>query len=239
MSRSGDDFLFDMAIDDVDSETIEWLEGQEFYREWQREQSENEKKFPCIVQVLDGKGELSLTGEEHAAVVHFLKIQQKMEAAERREYYRFGHVHARRYQNEVEERSRYVTERMIFAGQSSKEESNEAQVHKEGQHDVSGLPDWLDGFIQRLDRMLAEKLEQNPGWRKLKQDEQEILEKFPLIMRLLEGDLAKSEITISTEEQKAFEKFFSIQLHMDSYRELELYMIGQGDLVKYFHRLLS
>ena len=38
MDRSGDDFLFDMAIDDVDSETMEWLGGQEFYREWQREQ---------------------------------------------------------------------------------------------------------------------------------------------------------------------------------------------------------
>ena len=91
-----------------------------------------------------------------------------------------------------------------------------------------GLPDWLDGFIQRLDKMLAKRLERNPGWRKLKQDEQEILEKFPLIMRLLEGDLVKNEITISTEEQRAFEGFFSILLHMDSYRELELYMIGQG-----------
>lgn len=108
-----------------------------------------------------------------------------------------------------------------------------------GQHDVPGLPDWLDGFIQRLDKILAEKLEQNPGWRKLKQDEQKILEKYPLILRLLEGDLVKSDITISKEEQRAFEEFFSIQLHMDSYKELELYMIGQGELVKYFRMLLS
>lgn len=185
------------------------------------------------------KGVITLTEEEHAAVVNYLHIQEKMEAAERWEYYRFGHVHARRYWNEVEERSRYVTGEMIFAEKSGKEESNEAQVHKEGQHDVSGLPDWLDGFIQRLDKMLAERLERNPGCWKLKQDEQEILEKFPLIMRLLEGDLVKNEITISTEEQEAFEKLFSIQLHMDSYRELELYMIGQRDLVKYFHMLLS
>lgn len=239
MSRSGDDFLFDMAIDDVDSETMEWLEGQEFYREWQREQSESEKKFPCIAKTLDGRGELYLTEEEHAAVVHFLEIQQKMEAAERREYYRFGHVHAQRYQREVGERNHYDTGGTIFMENVSKKEGDAEQVRKEGQHDVSSLPDWLDGFIQRLDKMLAERLERNPGWRKLKQDEQEILEKFPLIMRLLEGDLAKNEITISTEEQKAFEKLFSIQLHMDSYRELELYMIGQRDLVKYFRRLLS
>ena len=239
MSRSGDDFLFDMAIDDVDSETMEWLGGQEFYREWQREQSENEKRFPCIAKALDGKGELFLTEEEHAAVVHYLDIQQKMEAAERREYYRFGHVHAQRYQREVGERNHYDTGRTIFMEKDSKEEGDAEQVRKEGQKDVSSLPDWLAGFIQRPDKILAEKLEQNPGWRKLKQSEQEILEEFPLILRLLEGDLVKSEITISKEEQKAFEKFFSLQLHMDSYKELELYMIGQGELVKYFRMLLS
>ncbi len=239
MSRSGDDFLFDMAIDDVDSETMEWLEGQEFYREWQREQSENEKKFPCIAKTLDGRGELSLTEEEHAAVVHFLEIQQKMEAAERREYYRFGHVHAQRYQREVGERNHYDTGGTIFMENVSKKEGDAEQVHKEGQKDVSSLPDWLAGFIQRLDKILAEKLEQNPRWRKLKQSEQEILEEFPLILRLLEGDLVKSEITISKEEQRAFEEFFSLQLHMDSYKELELYMIGQGELVKYFRMLLS
>lgn len=239
MSRSGDDFLFDMAIDDVDSETMEWLEGQEFYREWQREQSENEKKFPRIAETLDGKGELFLTKEEHEAVVHYLDIQQKMEAAERREYYRFGHVHAQRYQRELGERNCHDKGRMIFMEKGDKEEGNGAQVHKKGQYDVPGLPDWLDGFIQRLDKILAEKLEQNPGWRKLKQDEQKILEKYPLILRLLEGDLVKSDITISKEEQKAFEEFFSIQLHMDSYKELELYMIGQGELVKYFRMLLS
>lgn len=48
-----------------------------FYREWQREQSENEKKFPRIAETLDGKGEIFLTKEEHEAVVHYLDIQQK------------------------------------------------------------------------------------------------------------------------------------------------------------------
>lgn len=239
MSRSQDDFLFDMAIDDVDSETMKWLSGQEFYREWQRQQSESEKKFPCIAETLDGKGELFLTKEEHGAVVHYLDIQQKMEAAERREYYRFGHVHAQRYWDELGERRCYTTDRMIFAEKCDKAENDKSQIPDKEQCDDQGLPDWLDGFIQRLDKILAEKLEQNPGWLKLKQDEQKILEKFPLILRLLEGDLVKSEITISKEEQRAFEEFFSLQLHMDSYRELELYMIGQGELVKYFRMLLS
>ena len=234
-----DDFLFDMAIDDVDSGTMKWLNGQEFYREWQREQSEIEKKFQCIVELLNGKGELFLTKEEHEAVVHFLNIQEKMEAAERREYYRFGHVHAQRYRNELEERSRYALGRMIFAEKCDKKENDKLQMPDKGQCNSHGLPDWLDGFIQRIDNILAEKLEQYPEYKKLKQDEQEILEEYPLILRLLEGDLVKSEITISTEEQKAFEEFFSIQLNMDSYRELELYMMGQEELVKYFSMLIS
>ncbi len=50
--------------------------------------------------------------------------------------------------------------------------------------------------------------------------------------------MVKSEITVSMEEQKAFEEFFSLQLHMDGYKELELYMIGQGELVRYFNMLL-
>lgn len=234
-----DDFLFDMAIDDADSGTMEWLSGQEFYREWQREQSEMEKKFPCIIELLDGKGELFLTKEEHEAVVHYLNIQEKMEAAERQEYYRFGHIHAQRYRNALEERSCCVAGKMIFTEKCDKKENDKLQMPDKEQWNVQDLPDWLDGFIQRLDKILTEKLEQNPGYKKLKQDEQKILEKFPLILRLLEGDLVKSEITISTEEQKAFEELFSIQLHMDRYRELELYMIGQGELAKYFNMLLS
>lgn len=233
-----DDFLFDMAIDDVDSGTMKRLKGQEFYQEWQKEQSEIEKKFHCIVELLDGKGELFLTKEEHEAVVHYLDIQQKMEAAERREYYRFGHVHAQRYWNELEERSRYALGRMIFAEKCGRAEKDKSQIPGMGQRNYPDLPDWLDGFIQRLDRILAEKLEQNPEYRKLKQREKEVLQECPLILKLMEGDLEKSGITISTEEQKALEEFFSLQLHMDSYRELELYMMGQGEMVKYFSMLL-
>lgn len=218
-----DGFLFDMAIEDVDSESMEWLRGQEFYQKWQAEQRESVEKYPCIEKVLEGTGELSLTAEEHEAVVRYLYIQQEMEAAERREYYRFGHVHANRYREEVSERGGNTASRKKADSVPS---------------DRPGLPEWLDGFIQRLDTILEEKLEKNPGYRKLKEEEQEILRSYPLILRLLEGDSVKAEVVLSIEEQEAFEEFFSLQLHMDSYREMELYRIGQGELVRYFSRLL-
>lgn len=105
------DFLFDMAIDQVDGETMKWLKEQEFYQELRKEQNEIMEKFPCVDEVLEGQGEVVLTKEEHAAVVHYLEIQQKMDSAERREYYRFGHVHAQRYRDAIEERSCYAVNR--------------------------------------------------------------------------------------------------------------------------------
>lgn len=103
--RCFNDFLFDMAIDQIDGETMKWLKEQEFYQKWLKEQKELRDKFPCIDQVLDGQGELVLTKEEHEAVVHYLHIREEMASAERREYYRFGHVHAQRYWKGLEERS--------------------------------------------------------------------------------------------------------------------------------------
>lgn len=104
------DFWFDMAIDQVDGETMKWLKKQEFYQELRKEQNEIMEKFPYVDEVLEGQGEVVLTKEEHAAVVHYLEIQQKMDSAQRREYYRFGHVHAQRYWEGLEERSRYARE---------------------------------------------------------------------------------------------------------------------------------
>ena len=217
-----DDFLFAMAIEDVDSQTMDWLTKQDFYRELRKELRQLEEKYPCIEAVLEGEGEVSLTKEEHEALVHYLEIEQKKESAERREYYYFGHIHAQRYCNDIEKRKCYVAKDKISTKQCKGQE----------------LPEWLDGFIHRLDILLEENLLQNDSYRELKQNESEILQKYPVIRRLIEGGIIEEEITLSVNEQKAFEKFFFLQLNMDNYRELALYKIGQEDLVKYFSMLL-
>ena len=217
-----DDFLFAMAIEDVDSQTMDWLTKQDFYRELRKELRQLAEKYPCIEAVLEGEGEVSLTKEEHEALVHYLEIEQKKESAERREYYYFGHIHAQRYCNDIGKRKCYVTKDKISTKQCKGQE----------------LPEWLEGFIHRLDILLEENLLKNDSYRELKQDEDEILQKYPVFLRLIEGGIIEEEITLSVNEQKAFEKFFSLQLNMDSYRELALYKIGQEDLVKYFSMLL-
>lgn len=101
MLKHRDDFLFDMAIEDVDGEAMEWLKTQKYYQTWLEEQKALVEKYPCINDILESDGEISLTKEEHEALVHYLEIQQKKESAERREYYRFGHVHAKKYWHEL------------------------------------------------------------------------------------------------------------------------------------------
>lgn len=85
---------------------------------------------------------------------------------------------------------------------------------------------------------MVRRLRQNIRYRGLEQDEQGILQRCPFILRMLEGEKTTGEITLSTEEQKAFAEYFAVQLSKDNYRELELYIMGQGELVKYFNMLL-
>lgn len=70
----------------------------------------------------------SATDEEHRALVHYLDIQQKMESAQRREYYRFGHVHAQRYRDELGERNSRAAGRMLPAETCAKMESESVQT---------------------------------------------------------------------------------------------------------------
>lgn len=218
-----DDFLFDMAIDDADSETMEWLGTQDFYQKWLVEQRELVKKYPCIDKVLENEGEVSLTKEEHEALTDYLKLQQKKESAERREYYRFGHVHAKKYWHQLNHREVFFASNLISGIGKCKNQK---------------LPQWSDGFIERLDKLMAGRLRQNDSYKQLKLDEKRILQENPIIVQLMEGGKNEREITLSMDDQKALEEFFTLKIHMDSYREMALYIIGQEDLIRYFSMLL-
>lgn len=218
-----DNFLFDMAIDEADSETMDWLGKQEYYQKWQGELKKLVEKYPCIDEILEGKEEISLTKDEHKAFVKYLAVKQRMDSAERREYYRFGHVHAWRYGNELGERSSFI----------SKERNSGINPHESQE-----LIGCLDRFVERLDKILSKRLSYNVSYQKLKQEEEEILKRCPVIQRILDGEVDKRTVTLSEYEQKAIEEFFALRLRIESYKELGLYLIGQGDLVKYLNMLL-
>jgi hypothetical protein len=50
------------------------------------------EKHPCILQLLEGKGAISINEEEHAAFVQYIVLQIEEENIERREIYCFGHA---------------------------------------------------------------------------------------------------------------------------------------------------
>ncbi len=100
------------------------------------------------------------------------------------------------------------------------------------------LPQWSDGFIERLDKLIAKRLRQNDSYQKLKLDEEQILLKNPNIMQLIDGGANEGEITLSVNEKKALENLVTLKMHMDTYREQVIYIIRQVDLVKYFSMLI-
>mgnify|MGYP002090660193 CR=1 FL=1 len=69
--------------------------------------------------------------------------------------------------------------------------------------------------------------------------EEEILKEYPIISRLVEGEISPYEETLSQKEQKAFAEFFSIELSRNTYEELEIYLIAQGDLFVYLNTIIG
>ena len=69
--------------------------------------------------------------------------------------------------------------------------------------------------------------------------EEEILKEYPIISRLVEGEISPYEETLSQKEQKAFAEFFSIELSRNTYEELAIYLIAQGDLFVYLNTIIG
>ena len=55
------------------------------------------KRFPCIMKVMEGKGEIYLTVEEHAAFVQCLRLSRELDDMERLQLYFRGHTDAVAY----------------------------------------------------------------------------------------------------------------------------------------------
>jgi len=99
-------------------------------------------------------------------------------------------------------------------------------------------PDWLDVFIQRLQNLCELRLKENPNYLELMEREQKLLQKYPIITQLFDGEEMGKEMTISVEEQKALVELFSIKLSRNTYEEWEIYLISQGDFLVYLNTVL-
>jgi hypothetical protein len=90
--RSLPDRIKDEFIE-IDSDICTNLRKQdEDYAALFQESSGLQTRYPIIMKVIGGGGAISLTAEEHAALVLFLEVKWGMENAERQQIYFRGHT---------------------------------------------------------------------------------------------------------------------------------------------------
>ena len=65
--------------------------------------SDLKKRFPCIMKVMEDKGEIHLTAEEHAAFVQCLRLLRKLDDMERLQLYFRGYTDAVAYHKRIKE----------------------------------------------------------------------------------------------------------------------------------------
>ena len=70
---------------EVDSDAcVDLRENDEEYSKLWLESIKLQDDFPVIEQVVDGNGEVSLTGEEHEALLRYLELKNEMENMEQK-----------------------------------------------------------------------------------------------------------------------------------------------------------
>jgi hypothetical protein len=90
------------CFSEIDNEiATELRKRDEDYLALFRESDKLQREFPVIMSVLEGEGEISLTAEEHAALVRYLTVKQAMEDAERQHIYFRGHTDGYAYLKEI------------------------------------------------------------------------------------------------------------------------------------------
>ena len=102
------DTYFDLAsrledsFPEIDSDIVTDLrKTSEEYAGIQQQISDLKKRFPCILKVMEDKGEIHLTAEEHAAFVQCLRLSRKLDDMERLQLYFRGHTDAVAYLKKI------------------------------------------------------------------------------------------------------------------------------------------
>jgi len=83
---------FEEGFDEMDSNlTTALIDTDEDYAAMRKRTMELEEAFPFIESVMEGKGAVSLTAEQHEGLVDYLRIVNEMENRERLNLYYAGH----------------------------------------------------------------------------------------------------------------------------------------------------
>ena len=81
------------AFPEIDSDiATDLFQTDDEYAALRKSVDELQQAHPFIERALEGKGEISLTAEEHAALVQYIGLTRQIKDAERRQIYFRGHT---------------------------------------------------------------------------------------------------------------------------------------------------
>lgn len=90
------------AFPEIDNDIVLELQNEnEEYAKLQKRISDLKRQEPFLMNLLDGRDEISLTAEEHAAFVQYLHLVRERDDMERQQIYFRGHTDAVAYLRKI------------------------------------------------------------------------------------------------------------------------------------------
>ena len=87
---------------EIDSDICAYLrENDSGYAELWREAINLQRDFPIIPQITEGSGTITMSAEEHTALVRYLGLKHDMENVERKHIYFRGHTDSYAYLKKI------------------------------------------------------------------------------------------------------------------------------------------
>ena len=81
-----------ILMETIDSETIQKLSENQEYRKMQIRRKELLEHYPIIEKVIDDEGKVSISEQEHKALLEYFLVKDRMENEERLYHYLYGHA---------------------------------------------------------------------------------------------------------------------------------------------------
>ena len=81
-----------ILMETIDSETIQKLSENQEYRKMQIRRKELLEHYPIIEKVIDDEGKVSISAQEHKALLEYFLVKDRMENEERLYHYLYGRL---------------------------------------------------------------------------------------------------------------------------------------------------
>lgn len=198
------------------------------YQKLMEEESEISKKYPFFMEMMTMEGKnVHMTEEEHRAFVRYTELHRQMEYVKIQECYYIGQIHANILNKNLGERMNSDTIDSFFQWDSFEK--------KMWNHEEPS--EYFKNLFKELQADSQKRVKKNPGYRKLDEEEQRLLEEHPFIQSMVYGDAPCGELQLSVKQQQALIDFMDICCKKATYTDLAIYEIGLKSCIEFFYML--